>query len=199
MSCDNWTLNSIQSIMMVSLFWICNPAIVGGQQNYYIEFTNINCQHNSSAIETLVCSLKKATDNKTLINGRLLLANDIPNFSIRTIVLFNRKNMPRMTLADITVNMCEVLNLMVKNKIVSLYMENFKKYLNVVPKCPLWKNFNYTLNEYAVDLRGLPSFFPEGSFKSVHQIIYENELSAQIKVLGQVIHIKEVKTNKTDE
>ncbi|XP_075151074.1 uncharacterized protein LOC142225180 [Haematobia irritans] len=136
--------------------------------------------------------LSTLTDNKedmdqiNVIDGRLELTTDVPNVSIRTILYFTRKNMPRRVVLDLTLDACDLLNFISKNKIVALYMKNFRKYLNVMPKCPLKKDFNYTLTGYKLEI---PLYIPEGDAKTIHQIIYENKLSGQIVVFGRVVHV----------
>ncbi|XP_075151071.1 uncharacterized protein LOC142225178 [Haematobia irritans] len=162
--------------------------------NFMIKYTAAKCEYNTTLIKTLKCCLRNTADNATVIDGNLQLAEIVSDFSIRTLLFLYRKNMPRFILADITVNLCDVLETVQKNKLVALFVKTFVRSLNEIPQCPFKKDFNYTLNGFSIDMNDFPSRLPEAEFKTVHSVSYERKLISQLTFRGQLIRKPKTKT-----
>lgn len=120
-------------------FYVFLIDAVQSQCNYYIEFTKASCTFNSPIIKTLECSLRKDDKNSNLIDGRLELAATIDAIRVRTILQFSRKNMPKMTVYDITLNACEFFETIHKHKIMLIFKNTLSKFVNQLPECPIQK------------------------------------------------------------
>ncbi|XP_075151075.1 uncharacterized protein LOC142225181 [Haematobia irritans] len=130
------------------LVLICLELLVpmtNGQhkRNYVIEMTKVNCFANHSSIKAIDCTLTNDS-NRQVLAVRLELNQVIEKIEVRNALYLKRNNMPRMNLYDVTMNGCEFLGSVHKNKIFSIVKELMLKHVNVVPKCPLKKDFNYT-------------------------------------------------------
>ncbi|XP_019891438.2 uncharacterized protein LOC109612109 [Musca domestica] len=83
--------------------------------------------------------------------------------------------MPTRKIFDLTVNACDLLDVALKTKVLVAYVDNFKKFLNVVPTCPLRKNFNYTLTGYHINDMNLPGYIPQGDYRTNHYLEYKKK------------------------
>ncbi|XP_075151072.1 uncharacterized protein LOC142225179 [Haematobia irritans] len=172
---------------VITLILLFIVTTTDAQANYMIKFTTAKCQYNTTMIKSLKCSLRNTSNNEIVIDGHLQLAEKIPDFSARTYLFLYRKNMPRLTLADITVNVCEFLEMGHKNKFLALYIKTFSKYLNVIPQCPFQKDFNYTLIGFRIDMDELPLRMPPAEFKTIHLITYQRKLVSQLTFMGHLV------------
>ncbi|XP_061394297.1 uncharacterized protein LOC133329847, partial [Musca vetustissima] len=133
-------LREIQKCLnIIILLNIPLVVVIGAKPNSHIQFTQCTCQYNTTRIRHLDCSVKNDSNHVGLIYGRLELASVIADFSIRSTIHSYRKNLAPRKLLELTVNACDILDVAQKTKLIVTYVNNFKKYLNVVPKCPFRK------------------------------------------------------------
>ncbi|XP_073821549.1 uncharacterized protein [Musca autumnalis] len=114
------------------------------------------------------------------------------DITVRTTLHSFRKNMQTIKLIDLTITICQLLDVAKKTKLVSSYVDNIKKYLNVIPKCPLRKNFNYTLTGFHISNMELPAYVPEGKYKTMHILEYRNKRIADIMVWTHVSKLNKI-------
>lgn len=108
-------------------------------RDYLIEYTKCSCSHNVPDVKDFECSLRNESELQNLIDVRLELTTPIKEFHVRVIIHFFRKKMPRMTLIDTTLNGCNFMETISKNKLLSIIRKTFHRYINEIPRCPLKK------------------------------------------------------------
>uniref|UniRef100_A0A1I8P9H5 MD-2-related lipid-recognition domain-containing protein n=1 Tax=Stomoxys calcitrans TaxID=35570 RepID=A0A1I8P9H5_STOCA len=175
----------------IAIFWafLWLPA-VQLKRNYKLEFTKCSSFHNTSNVRAFQFFLRNDTHRLNVMDGRIELANTIEEFQTKVVVKIWRKNSPPFTLADLVFDGCDFMDTMQKNKILAIFKRNIMRYINEFPRCPLKKNFNYTLTGYHLNEDDFPSYVPDGEFQVQLHFFQEKKLYARALFWGQVINLK---------
>ncbi|XP_059225007.1 uncharacterized protein LOC106085168 [Stomoxys calcitrans] len=175
----------------IGIFWAF-LWLPGAQlkRNYKIEYTKCSSFHNTSSVRFFQFSLRNDSHRLNLIDGRLELAKTIEEIQTKVVIKLWRKNSPAFTLADVVLNGCEFMDTMHKNKLLAIFKKNIMRYINEFPRCPLKKNFNYTLTGYYQNEDDFPTYVPEGEFQVQLHFFQENKIYARVLFWGQVVYLK---------
>ncbi|KAH8266600.1 hypothetical protein KR018_002932, partial [Drosophila ironensis] len=127
-------------------------------------------------------------ENRSIVNGEMSFKSDIMDISLRTTMDFWKINntQKKFKLYDIHLDACLFLNTLHRNSLFNIYVKSFKKHTNAELVCPLKKNFNYSLNNWYMDERELPSFIPLGTFRTNSEYFSLKRLLLRVVTYGKV-------------
>ncbi|KNC26984.1 hypothetical protein FF38_09211 [Lucilia cuprina] len=113
------------------------------KRNLRIELETLNCQHNASDyVGALSCTLRMdEKDNITKASMFINLIRKLKSFDFRYTLEMSRINMTRLKVMDVRVNVCNFLNTAQKQKLFKNFKEQILELLNVIPTCPIKRNF----------------------------------------------------------
>ncbi|XP_059221453.1 uncharacterized protein LOC131996044 [Stomoxys calcitrans] len=162
---------------------------VHNKGNYLIQFTKCSCSHKTPRVRAFECSLRNDSKRLNLIDIRAELSAVIQEVNARAILHLFQKNRPRMTLVDVTVNACNFMETMSKVRMFVIFRRVLDKYLNVIPKCPLKKDFNYTLTGMHYGVDDLPPYLPEADFKNIILLTTKRNETVKMEFFGRILKI----------
>ncbi|KAM7351034.1 uncharacterized protein ACRADG_004014 [Cochliomyia hominivorax] len=177
-------------IQLIFLAVILGELKAQEKRNYRIELIHTSASHNASSfIKELNCLLRSQGPNQTRngIDCYMILAEVLNSFDINVAVNCYPKNMRRWTLLNIRTNGCEFFGNLQRHKVFRVFVETIKTYLNVDNfKCPLKKDFNYTVTGFKYDESKFPTYVPAGEYVGILDFISQKKLLGSITVRGVV-------------
>ncbi|XP_017132345.1 uncharacterized protein LOC108149358 [Drosophila elegans] len=175
------------SYLLCGLYVLINFAN-SDKRNFRIYFDEFAIKYKVTDIfEKVDCHLVQL-NNRSYVNGEMILKRSVGDLNVRTIMDFWKPNTQIKTkLYDVRLDGCNLLRSLHKNKLFNLYVKSFKKHSNVILLCPFKANYSYKMVDWFLDEKDLPPYVPLGKFRTITEYSTQQRLAIRIVVHGEVL------------
>ncbi|KAH8378152.1 hypothetical protein KR093_009622 [Drosophila rubida] len=181
---------------MSGWFWLC--TVLGllslevdgksNERNYMVVINQISLRRvEKEYFDDVHCVLAQIR-NRSTIDCSLILRRSVDKIDMEVYLDFMRPNNQNIRLFNARLEVCEMWSFVHKNPLINLLAKTFIKVIDPNIRCPLRKNYNYTLTNWYLDENDFPGYIPEGGFQTITEYIIRKKRILRIVTRGRIIY-----------
>ncbi|XP_052854174.1 uncharacterized protein LOC128263272 [Drosophila gunungcola] len=173
-------------------FWICCFLILKcmrtEERNFRLFIDQVNITHvDPEVYESFDCKVFQF-NNRSYLDSSHTFKYTVSDLKVHAVLDFWKlKSRQKMTLFDVRLDACYLLDNASKNKLFNIYIKNLRKHANTKFKCPFQANISYEVQNMTMNEQDFPSFVPLGKFRSVIEYIIDQKLAARVIASGKIV------------
>ncbi|XP_028895883.2 uncharacterized protein LOC114803979 [Zeugodacus cucurbitae] len=154
-----------------------------------IEPMHIKCTHTvPHIIEFFECHLSRR-NNRVYTSGSLRLRQPIARLEANAVLDIYSSHGQLKNIFNLSVDCCAIVaNGRHNSRTFDNILQSIFTKINVLPKCPLKANLNYTITDFDVNESILPVYIPKTYFNTSLYFRYEGRPAGQAIVVGRVLN-----------
>ncbi|KAH8404830.1 hypothetical protein KR222_004929 [Zaprionus bogoriensis] len=169
------------------LFSIITTVHTERNYRFFIQsfaFKNIDLDVFES-LDTQVLQL----DNRSFVSGQFIMRRLISQFDVRASIDLMKSKDQKKRIIDVRVDGCRFLKGGQKTYLFNIIVKTIQRHTSANVKCPLEENVNYSLENWHLDGKDLPGYFPKSAFQGFAELEMRQKKFASIKYFGQIIRV----------